>query len=290
MSRVTVLGLGAMGQRMAANLLAAGHTVAVWNRTQARADVLAQQGATVHATPRAAVQQAEVVISMLRDDVASRSVWLDAEHGALAAMPADSIAVECSTLSLDWCAELATEMKLHAIEFVDAPVVGSRPQAEARQLIHLLGGSVANYERLQAILSASAAQVLHAGPVAAGLSLKLAVNALFGIQVVALAELLGFLQRQGLELSNTVPILNALPVISPAAKGAALALAAQNFAPMFPLELAHKDMGYVLEAAHRAAAGLPLSSEAYAQFSRALEHGFGPENLHAVAKLFVTDE
>ena len=99
MSRITVLGLGAMGSRMASQLLAAGHTVTVWNRTPDAAEALVKQGAFHARTPREASAGAEFVIAMLRDNDASRHVWLDREIGALSGMPAGAIAIESSTLT-----------------------------------------------------------------------------------------------------------------------------------------------------------------------------------------------
>lgn len=87
-------------------------------------------GATAHDSPREAAQQADIVFSMVRDDAASRSVWLDGETGALAGMAADTLAIECSTLGLDWCLRLSRHVASYRVQFLDAPVDGSRPQAE----------------------------------------------------------------------------------------------------------------------------------------------------------------
>ena len=100
-NKIAFLGLGAMGSRMAINLVQAGHSLHVWNRTRERCNPLVDMGATAHDSPREAAQQADIVFSMVRDDAASRSVWLDGKTGALAGMAADTLAIEYSTLSLD---------------------------------------------------------------------------------------------------------------------------------------------------------------------------------------------
>ena len=107
MARVTFLGVGAMGSRMAINLLKAGHELTVWNRTPEVAAPLVDAGARQAFTPRDAVASAEVIIAMLRDDGASREVWLNPESGALAGMPPSAIAIESSTLT-SACAGLIT--------------------------------------------------------------------------------------------------------------------------------------------------------------------------------------
>src|SRR5688572_8541124 len=101
MSNIALLGLGIMGAGIASNLLKAGHNLAVYNRTVARAEPLAALGARVGATPAQAAAGAEIVFSVVGDDAASRAVWLG-EQGALGAMPPRAMVVECSTLSVAW--------------------------------------------------------------------------------------------------------------------------------------------------------------------------------------------
>jgi 3-hydroxyisobutyrate dehydrogenase len=129
MAKIAFLGLGAMGARMASHLIAAGHELIVWNRNAAKATALVQKGARSASSPRQAAQGAEIVFAMLRDDAASRHVWLDKEDGALTAMTSQAMAIECSTLGLDWVRELARHCQAREIAFLDAPVSGSRPQA-----------------------------------------------------------------------------------------------------------------------------------------------------------------
>ena len=118
MSRIAFLGLGAMGSRMAANLLKAGHQVTVWNRSAAACAPLVVAGAQAADTAAEAASQADFVIAMVRDDEASRSVWLDA--GVLAAMQPNAVAIESSTLSVDWIRELGAAAAGHAPMLVAA--------------------------------------------------------------------------------------------------------------------------------------------------------------------------
>jgi 3-hydroxyisobutyrate dehydrogenase-like beta-hydroxyacid dehydrogenase len=138
MTKVTVLGLGAMGSRMAANLLKAGHAVTVWNRSPAKTLVTA--GAQLAASPKAAAQGADFVIAMVRDDDASRDLWLSPETGAFAGLSQGAVAIESSTLTANWARTLGEEAKQRGLTFLEAPVAGSRPQAEAAQLVYFVGG------------------------------------------------------------------------------------------------------------------------------------------------------
>lgn len=140
MSKLAILGLGAMGSRMARAAIDRGHQVTVWNRTAGRAAVLQDAGARLASSPRQAVDGADFVFAMVRDDEASRAIWLDPRSGALDGMEAGAVAIESSTLSVSWVQDLAREAALRpGVCFLDAPVAGSRPQADSRQLIFLVG-------------------------------------------------------------------------------------------------------------------------------------------------------
>ncbi len=156
---VLILGLGAMGSRMAAGIAAAGFDLTVWNRSSEAARALSQNlpGATpvtVAPTIAEAVGSADVVFSMVADDEASRTVWLDPDHGALAAMPRTAVAVEVSTVTRDMTTELGREAEARGVAFLEAPVVGSRPQAEAGALLTLVGGDGAILDRVRPVLEA----------------------------------------------------------------------------------------------------------------------------------------
>jgi 3-hydroxyisobutyrate dehydrogenase len=201
---------------MVAHLLKAGHSVTVWNRDAAKAVALTARGALIGASPRAAVRGADVVIAMLRDDPPSSDVWLDAQAGALSGMSVNSLAIECSTLSPGYVQQLAPLSAAAGVAFLDAPVIGSRPQADAAQLIFSVGGEVNALARAEPLLKPMGSTVYHVGPAL----LKLAANALFGIQVAALAEILGFLGKRGGDLARMIEVLGMTPVMSPSAKGA----------------------------------------------------------------------
>lgn len=285
-AQLLIMGLGAMGRRMAQRLLEAKYPVIVWNRSAAPAEELCSRGATRAHLPREAAEQAQVVISMVTDDEASRSVWADPATGALGGLRAGSIALECSTLTPAWAAELAALVQGRGAAFLDAPVVGSRPQAEAGQLIYLVGGEQEALARVKEVLGAMGGAIHHLGPVGAGARMKLAVNALFGIQVAVLGELLGGLRRSGVEVARAFEVLGSLPVCSPALKGAGGLMVARRFEPLFPIHLVEKDFRYALRAAQEVGAQLPLVAQAHEVFSRARQQGHGEENITAVARLF----
>lgn len=286
MSKVAFLGIGAMGSRMAGNLLKAGHAVTVWNRSAARSGPLVAAGAAIAPTPHAAVAGADYAIAMVRDDVASREVWLHPETGALKGLGRDAIAIESSTLTVGWVRILAESCAGAGMAFLDAPVAGSRPQAEAGQLIYLVGGDAATLARAESLLMAMAGAVHHAGEAGAGTAVKLAVNALLGVQVAALAELIGLLRKAGVDAARAVEIVSATPVCSPAAKAAAGSMLAGAFAPLFPVELVAKDFGYAGTLAEAVGAATPVVDASRAVFTRAVAAGMGADNLTGIARLY----
>jgi 3-hydroxyisobutyrate dehydrogenase len=208
MSRIAVLGIGAMGSRIAQNLLKANYQVIVYSRSSDKARFLVEQGAVYSATPREAAEQAEIVISMVADNEASRSIWLDPETGAAMGLSQNAIAIESSTLTVEWTKELAAEIESRGAAFLDAPVVGSRPQAEAGKLVYLVGGKTETLTQSQNILlSAGGSTIHHVGSIGQGMAMKLAVNALFGIQVAALAEMVGMLTKNGVTRAKAIECL-----------------------------------------------------------------------------------
>lgn len=284
--KIAFLGLGAMGSRMAARLFAASHEVTVWNRSEARAT---PEGTVRASTPAAAAEGADLVISMVRDDAASRDVWLG-ERGALSAMSDDAIGVECSTLSLPYVNELAAAFRNADRQFLDAPLAGSRPQAEAGQLIFMVGGREQALETARPALAAMGGAIHHAGGNGAGATVKLMVNALFGVQVAVLAELIGLARAAGIDTAKAVEILGATPVASPAAKAAAAAMLAGNFTPAFPIDLVAKDFGLIDASTPTIAVETPVSDAAGAVYRRGVSAGFGADNITGIVQLYDGDE
>jgi 3-hydroxyisobutyrate dehydrogenase len=284
--RVTFLGLGAMGSRMATSMLKAGYQVTVWNRSAGPAQLLKNQGAIVAATPREAAQNADFVFSMVRDDVASRNVWNDPETGALRGMQSNAVAIESSTLTPNWTRELSQLCESRGVSFLEAPVAGSRPQADAAQLIYFVGGDAATLERAKPLLTIMGTSIHHTGAVGDAAVIKFFVNALFGLQVAGLAELLGMAHKAGVDPAKALEIVCSTPVASPAAKIAGNAMLAHNFAPMFPIELVKKDFEYILQTSHDVNSSMPLVEVVHKILIKAVEEGLSESNITSLGSLY----
>lgn len=276
-----------MGSRMVARLLEAGFEVTVWNRTPSRTDDVCKMGARYAETPREAASEADIVFSMVRDDAASRIVWLDEGEGAMWAMRKETIGIECSTLSLPFVRELHGKFLAHGSELLDAPVAGSRPQAEAGQLIFLVGGNREPKGAVAAVLSSMGGKIHYSGGPGSGCVVKLMVNSLFGIQLAALAELLGFCDRAGIDVTRAAEVLGETPVSSPAVRAAAASMISQDFAPAFPIEMVKKDFELLAATADECEAVTPVTGCVGEIYSDAVMRKFGTDNITGVVQLYV---
>lgn len=274
-----------MGSRMAMNLLKTGYQVTVWNRTPAAASSLVAAGALPSSTPREAASQADFVMAMVRDDGASREVWLDPNRGAMAAMKPGTIAIECSTLSPGWVRELGESAASRGIALLEAPVSGTLPQAEAAQLIYLVGGDETTLGRCEPVLKAMGSAIRFVGPLGTGALTKLATNTLLGVQVTVLAELIAMLRRSGADAARALEAVAATPVWSTVASRIVASMLTGNFAPQFPIALIEKDFGYTLDAAGSPQAA-PTIAAARDVFREAVSRGLGASNMTGVAQLY----
>lgn len=283
MQRTALLGLGLMGMGMARNLLQANVPLTVYNRSAHKAQALEAEGAHVAATPREAVAQAEVVISMVGDDVASRAVW-QGDDGALAGVQVGTLLIESSTLSTAWVRELAELAAQRGCQFLDAPVAGSKPQAEAGELVFFVGGDADAVERARPLFDAMGRRVEHLGPSGSGATMKLVNNLMGGVQLAVLAEGLVLAEQAGLDMEKVVRLLiNGAPG-SPMVKGKAARIVARDYHTDFALRWMHKDLGYALAAAVEEGVPMPTVAAARELYHFAMRHGHADEDFASVAE------
>jgi 3-hydroxyisobutyrate dehydrogenase len=266
---------------MARRLLGAGLPVTVWNRTAARTQPIVEAGAVRAATPREATATADVILSMVADDEASRDVWIG-PAGALEAARAGALLIESSTLSPSWVEELAGRASQQGRQFVEAPVTGSRTHAANGELFFLAGGDPAALERARPLFEVLGRGVAHLGPVGSGARMKLINNFVCGVQVAALAEAITLVERSGLALAAALPILlNGAPG-SPLVNAVGPRMASGDYTVAFMLALMRKDLAYAM--AEGEANGVPLTTAAAARrlFEAAMEGGWGHQDFSAV--------
>jgi 3-hydroxyisobutyrate dehydrogenase len=279
--RVAILGLGIMGTEMAGRLLATDFPVAVYNRTREKAAPFAERGAFVAASPRAAVERADVVISMVADDAAARDVWLGKDGALAAASPAKAL-LESSTLSVACIKELAAIAAQQNCELLDAPVLGSRPQAAAGELVFLVGGSAAALAQARPVLDALGRQVVHLGPTGAGALLKLINNFFCGVQAASLAEAISMIAKGGLDYDAAMAVLTNGAGGSPLVKTLYGRVAAADPTINFVLRLMAKDTTYALQEAERLGLSLRTPRASLEIFKQAIASGYAEKDFSAL--------
>ena len=200
MAKIGFLGAGNMGSAMIPNLLKAGHEVTVYNRTLEKARPLESAGARLAESPRAAVDGADAVISIVIDDAASRAVWTG-ENGVLDGSPKPgALAIESSTVSNDWILELSKLAEARGLHFMDIAVAGRPDAAVNAQLNAFAGGSPEDFERAKPIFEAMCKSITRFGGVGMGNAFKLIYNTMGVIQVVAAIEGMYAAEAAGIDL------------------------------------------------------------------------------------------
>jgi 3-hydroxyisobutyrate dehydrogenase-like beta-hydroxyacid dehydrogenase len=277
-SVVAVVGLGAMGSRVARRLLEAGHELVVWNRTAGKAAPLVEAGAVAAATPAEAAARAEVVLTMVADPAALRDVT-EGEDGVAAGVRESATVIEMSTVGPDAVRWLASVLEGRA-GLLDAPVLGSRSEAEAGTLTIFIGGPVELVERWTPLLSVLGSP-LHVGPVGSGAAAKLVANTTLVGTIGVLGEALALAEGLGLPREKAFEVLAATPLGAQAERRRE-SVESGEYPPRFALYLARKDAELVAAAAREAGVDLRLTEAARSWLAEAEEAGLGDRDYSAV--------
>ncbi|MBL8145957.1 MAG: NAD(P)-dependent oxidoreductase [Anaerolineae bacterium] len=281
---VAVLGLGIMGSGVASVLHSKGLLSAVYNRSADKAEPFRVQGVKAGTTPREAAAGADVVIAVVGDDDSSRAVWLG-DTGALAGMSVHAIAVEFSTLSPKWVRELNAAASARNLDFLDAPMTGSKMHAASGQIRLFVGGEPAVLERARPALGAVSTNQFHLGPVGSGATWKLINNMMAAVHAAALAEGLAFADRAGLNMEMVSSLIPVSTTASPMVTGKLPRMLAHDYAETdFSLKWMAKDVSYALDLGGEL--GVPLRTvEAAAHLmDDALLQGYGDDDMAAMAE------
>jgi 3-hydroxyisobutyrate dehydrogenase-like beta-hydroxyacid dehydrogenase len=263
--KIGFIGLGLMGQPMAMNLLKAGHSLTVWNRTTARASELVAAGAVLAKTPREVAEASEVLITIVSDPPALESVlWgtQGKEDGALEGLKAGSIYIDSSTVSPALVEKVAGACRERGVRFLDAPVTGGDWGAREGNLVFMIGGDAEALKDVEPILKVMGKKWFHLGPNGAGQIIKLAMNAILALEVAGVAEAIGLVTRAGLSGEQLAEVLQSSMGRSGLLDVKTPLMLKGDFKPSFPLRLMHKDLGLALELGNQLGVALPTTAAA----------------------------
>jgi len=264
-AKVGLIGLGLMGQPIGMNLLKAGHTLTVWNRTTSRANELVALGAKLATSPKEVAAASDVVLTIVSDPPALESILWGADgkdSGALAGLKPGSTYIDSSTVSPALARKIAAACAERSVRFLDAPVTGGDWGAKKGELIFMVGGDAGTLKSVEPILGVLGKRWFHLGPNGAGQTIKLAMNMILALQVDALAEALALVTRAGLKGEDLVEVMQSSMARSGVLDVKAPNLLKGEYKPSFPLRLMHKDLGLALELANQIGVALPATAAA----------------------------
>jgi 2-hydroxy-3-oxopropionate reductase len=268
--KIGLIGLGLMGRPMGMNLLKAGHSLTVWNRTPARAEELVAAGAVLAKTPREVAASSDVLLSIVSDPPALESVVWGNEgkkDGVLGGLKSGSIYIESSTVSPVLENKISLACKERGVRFLDAPVTGGDWGAREGNLVFMVGGDAETLKEVEPVLGVMGKRWFHLGPVGAGQTVKLAMNALLALQVDAMAEAIALVTKAGLSGERLVEVMQASMARSGLLDLKSPLMLKGDFKPSFPLRLMHKDLGLALDLANQLGVALPATAAAREVYS-----------------------
>jgi 3-hydroxyisobutyrate dehydrogenase len=257
-----------MGSRMAMNLHNAGFALRVWNRDPAKARPVADAGARPAASPADAASGAAFVVSIVADDLATREVMLGAS-GILAHAAPGTIVIDASTNTPAMAREVAAAAAARGVHYLDAPVLGSTPQAEAGELVFLVGGDRAVFDRSKPVLAAMSRTCHYLGDSGAGATVKLLNNMVSGALLAVLAEAAQMAEAARLDPAATIAALSDGAAGSRMLRSKLPKMFERDFTPQFQLELMEKDLRYFLQLAADLDRPAPLASLVRSQYQAA---------------------
>jgi len=266
--RVAFLGLGIMGRPMAANLAKAGNEVTVWNRTPGQ-DV---EGARTALSTAEAASGAEVVWMCVSDTKAVETV-LFGSQGVESTIGGGAIVVDSSTISPSAEHQFAERLRAKGVDYVDAPVTGSKVAAENGSLIFMVGGAEAVLAKLDPLFKAMGKQVFRMGETSKGQAAKLVMNLQIALIYEGFAEALTLATKLGVNVDSLLPLIQASMVKSGVVEYKAPFILRRDFTPNFPLRLMLKDIHLALDAAKEARVKLPALETVEEVYEMAAEEG-----------------
>jgi len=284
--KVGFLGLGSMGRAMARNLIKAGHSLTVYNKTHSRAQELASLGAKVAHTPGQAASDAEAIITMVADDAAIEAIVLG-HNAALEALPAGAVHVAMSTMSVAISRRLVAAHRERKQHFVSAPVFGRPDAAEAAKLVIAAAGPADQIARCQPLFDAMGQKTYVVGddPPAAKL-VKVTGNFLITVVIESLGESIALIKKSGVDPHKFLDVMLGSLFAAPVYRTYGPMVAADNFEPVgFRMALGMKDNRLVLAAAEDLAVPLPLASLIRDRMLAATAQGMADADWAAIARL-----
>jgi len=281
--KISYLGLGTMGSGMASNLLKAGYELTVWNRSAEKCEPLARKGARVADTPADAARDVDLVIYMLSNDQAVEDVVFGAK-GILGGMKEGQIAIDMSTVLPATSLREQEAYAKRGVDFLDAPVFGSKQESAEAKLWIMAAGNKAIFEKVKPVLEHLGQTVHYLGKNGNAVAMKLVGNLIVALELEALAEGLVLAQKAGLDLKTVMEVVKVADFRSPLLVSNGQNILKRDFSTSFALKLMLKDAGLIEKFAANVSSPIPALRVVGKNLASAVALGFGNENASALIK------
>jgi 3-hydroxyisobutyrate dehydrogenase-like beta-hydroxyacid dehydrogenase len=269
---LAMVGIGAMGSRMARRFLTNGYKVTVFDLDRSRAEILVADGAIVANSLADIARSAKVILSCLTDDEAVQQAYLG-HNGILAHANRGSLILEMSTIHPQSSRNLAREGTDRGMHVLDVAISGSTPVMEQGMVTLLCGGESRVFAAAEPIFKTIAKQYFYMGPAGSGTAAKLVINTLLGVGMQAIAEACVLGEKQGLDREQMLTVMSKTAVVAPAHVGKLLRAVRNDYSPQFPLRLMNKDFRLIVETASNLNITLPVTEAAFKLNSEAMALG-----------------
>lgn len=277
------IGLGIMGSGMARNLLQAGFSVHIWNRTQARMTPLLDAGAKARTDPADVAAHTDIIITCVSDTADVEEVLLG-PNGVIHGARPGSLIVDTSTVSPQATCTIAENLGQKGLAMLDAPISGGSEGAANGTLSIMVGGSEPDLARAMPALKAMGSRITHVGGTGAGQMVKLVNQILVVGTMQAVSEALVFAQQGGLDLAKTLAAVEHGAAGSWMLSNRGSQAINRDYRPGFTIDLQQKDLRLVLQAADALGVPLPVTSQVFQLYRTLQARGLGQEGNHGLIK------
>src|SRR5437773_4191363 len=279
--KIGFIGLGIMDSRMAANLQKNGHSLAVFNRTRAKAEPLLGPCGTFSDSPAKLAQQVDVLFTMLAHPDAVEQAALGG-NGFLNHLRSNALWVDCSSVNPSFSQKMAAETASRRLRFVDAPVTGSAPVAAEAKLTFWVGANEVDLEAIRSLLLCMGNKIVHAGGHGMGTSMKMVINLLLGNAMAAFAEAMALGEGLGISRKMLFDSLLGTPAVAPFLASKREKIESENYEAEFPLRWMQKDMHLASVSAYESGVAMPITDVTKEMYRLAMRGGHDTEDFSAI--------
>src|SRR5215469_2294539 len=283
--QIGFIGLGIMGRPMALNLIKAGHSLVVYNRTSEKCRPLIEAGARAAASPRGAAEGSEIVITIVSDTPDVESV-LFGPGGVSEGIGAGAVVIDMSTVSPKATVRLARRLAEYGCEMIDAPVTGGEKGAIEGTLTIMAGGKREVFDRCLGVLQAMGKNIVYTGPSGNGQKSKLVNQIICACNIVSMTEGLRFAELSGLDPETTFKVVSSGSAASWILSNLGARILQNDFAPGFLIKLQQKDLRLVEESIRELGDEFPGTDLAYRLFTEALARDLGEQGTQGLINLY----